>query len=59
MKTLKRYISVQTSLNYSSNDNVIYEACVKISPDCLLNTDCKTTYTILKDRIFVLDDKVH
>ena len=36
----------------------MFESCVKMSPDRVLNTDGKTTYNILKDRMTVVNQKV-
>ena len=42
----------------SANVNEMFESCVKMSPDRVLNTDGKITYNILKDRMTVVNQKV-
>ena len=46
------------AVDNSTNVNEMFESCVKMSPDRVLNTDGKTTYNILKDRMTVVNQKV-
>lgn len=46
------------AVDNSANVNEMFESCVKMSSDRVLNTDGKTTYNILKDRLTVVNQKV-